>query len=257
MRLIYLKAIRVPQLRVALRKIRNYFLASCGRSDAFVDMFKVAKSTQCDLFVDIGCHHGQTILRLMETGLNAPVLAIDPSAANLKIAQNLLAKHSAITYCEAAISDVDGEACFFVNHNEQTSSLLFNAPGNLASFGADTKLEETVKVQTLTLDGLVSRLFPSAQRILIKSDTQGAEAQVVRGGITTIRNKCVAFYAEFMLGQMYENQASFEELRRLLEDTCGMSLRDIYPCLHDKHGVAVQADALWVKPVALQCFANR
>jgi FkbM family methyltransferase len=234
--------------------MRTHFLKQCGYSDPFDDLARISDIMNCDLCVDIGCHHGQTSRRLIETGLRSPILAVDPFGDNLQTARRILASHDKVTFCEAAVSDTNGEARFFINRNEQTSSLLFNASGNVESFGADTDLEKTITVETVTLTTLVDRMFPASQRIIIKSDTQGAEAKVIQGGLTTIKDKCVAFYAEFMLGEMYEGQASFEELRNLLENKCGMVLRDFYPCLHDQHGVAVQADALWVKPSALKCF---
>jgi hypothetical protein len=82
---------------------------------------------------------------------------------------------------------------------------------------------------------------------VVKCDTQGAEGLVIQGGISFIRNQCIAFYGEVMLGEMYKGQSSFEKIRHLLEKECGMVLKNIYPCLHDKAGRAVQMDALWVR----------
>jgi FkbM family methyltransferase len=193
---------------------------------------------------------------LLETGLQAPILAVDPFGENLSKARQSLGNYGQIQFVQAAVSANDGETRFFINQNEQTSSLLENAAGNIASFGVDTAHEQTITVPTLSLDSLINRYSPNARRIIVKSDTQGAEAQVVLGGLSVIRDRVCAFYAEFMLGHMYENQASFEELRDLLENQCGLVLREIYPCLHDKQGVAVQADALWVNAEAVRCFGS-
>jgi hypothetical protein len=70
---------------------------------------------------------------------------------------------------------------------------------------------------------------------------------VIQGGKSFIRDHCAAFYGEVMLGKMYQGQTSFDEIRRLLEKDCGMVLKNVYPCLHDNAGRAVQMDALWVK----------
>ena len=256
MKSLYLRAIRLRPFRVFLRGWRGRVLEQCGYSDPFSDIVNIANQLSCDLLVDIGCHHGLTCLRLLETGLRAPILAVDPFGDNLSKARHSLANYTQVQFIQAAVSDTDGEAGFFINRNEQTSSLLENAAGNITSFKAATAHEQTITVPTLSLDSLIKRYSPNARRIIIKSDTQGAEAQVIRGGLNIIRDRVCAFYAEFMLGHMYENQASFEELRGLLENQCGLLLRDIYPCLHDKSGVAVQADALWVNADAMQCFGS-
>jgi len=254
MKSIYLRAIRLKPFRIFLRGLRAGVLQQCGYADPFCDLVRVANSVNCDLVVDIGCHHGHTSLRLLETGLQAPILAVDPFATNLSQARRTLDKYAQVQFVEAAVSATDGEARFFINRNEQTSSLLENASGNLSSFAADTTHEQTITVQTLSLDSLIKRYSPNARRVIVKSDTQGAEGQVIRGGLATIRDRVCAFYAEVMLGRMYENQAAFEELRDLLENHCGLVLREIYPCLHDKQGVAVQADALWMKPEIATLF---
>jgi len=254
---IYLELIRLRALRIPLRRLRGCLLSQLGYADPFRDIAHLSNSFRCDLFVDIGCHQGATSLRLLEAGLRAPILAVDPFDVNLSKARKTLAAYAHVQFVEAAVSTKDGEARFFINRNEQTSSLLENAAGNISSFGADTTHEQTITVPTLSLDSLISRYKPNAQRIIVKSDTQGAEGQVIQGGLATIRGRVCAFYAEFMLGQMYENQASFEELRQLLEGQCGFMLREIYPCLHDKQGRAVQADALWVKEGALNCFSKQ
>jgi FkbM family methyltransferase len=254
MKQLYLSIIRFRKPRLLLRRLRGLLLRQCGHADSFEDMVGIARRLRCDLFIDIGCHHGLTSLRLLETGLRAPILAVDPFGENLSKARQSLGNYGQIQFVQAAVSANDGEARFFINQNEQTSSLLENAAGNIASFGVDTAHEQTITVPTLSLDSLINRYSPNARRIIVKSDTQGAEAQVIRGGLNTIRDRVCAFYAEFMLGHMYEHQASFEELRALLENQCGLVLRDIYPCLHDKSGVAVQADALWINHTALAGF---
>ena len=80
---------------------------------------------------------------------------------------------------------------------------------------------------------------------------------MIRGGIAFIRDQVAAFYGEVMLDRMYQGQSSFDEIRGLLEGECGMVLRDVYPCMHDLSGRAVQMDALWVKPDMLEAVARR
>jgi len=46
---------------------------------------------------------------------------------------------------------------------------------------------------------------------------------------------------------MYQGQSDFLFLRNLLEGDCGLTLHNIYPCLHDAKERAVQMDVLWVR----------
>jgi FkbM family methyltransferase len=244
----YLNLLRFGPTRRSLRAARAGLQQLCGYSDPFYDLVHIAN--RAGLFLDIGCHHGDTLLRFLESGLRCPVAAFDPNADNLSRAKTLLNRHRGIGFYELALSDERTAAPFYLNANDQTSSLLPNAQGNLDSFPDDTARRQVLTVQTERLDAWAQEHFPTGAAV-VKCDTQGAEGAVIRGGLRFIREQVAAFYGEVMLGRMYEGQSSFEEIRRLLEVDCGLVLKNIYPCLHDRAGRAVQMDVLWVKPAYL------
>lgn len=243
----YLYFLRFGPIRRVLRRLRARLQSVAGYSDPFYDLAHIARVCHAKRFLDIGCHHGETLLRFIESGISCPVAAFDPFAANLDRARKLLRRFPQITFQQLALSDRNGLAEFYLNKNEQTSSLLPNDTGNLSSFAADTTPLGSCEVETQTLDTWAAA-NGSAGPCIIKCDTQGAEGLVINGGISFIRDHCVAFYAEVMLGDMYKGQTSLAEIRSLLEGNCGLVLKNIYPCLHDSAGRAVQMDALWVKP---------
>jgi FkbM family methyltransferase len=244
---LYLRGLQYAPLRYWLRRGRACLQNLAGYSDPFYDLAQIAHSSKARLFLDIGCHHGDTLLRFIESGIQCPVAAFDPFGDNLDRAKRLLRHFPQITYHQIALSGRNGRATFYLNCNEQTSSLLPNDAGNRESFAADTAPVGSCQVETMTLDSWATQNGATGPCI-IKCDTQGAEGLVIEGGKSFIRDHCVAFYGEVMLGNMYQGQSSFEEIRRLLEKDCGMILKNIYPCLHDEAGRAVQMDALWVKP---------
>ena len=246
---LYLSLLSFGCLRRCLRKWRAKFLAATGHSDPYDDLATISRRVQAGLFIDIGCHHGDALLRFVEAGVNCPIVAFDPVAKNLEIASRRLVHVPNIKFERLAISDEDGSAKFFMNRNEQTSSLLENEAGNVSSFREDTAHIGVFEVPTRRLDAWYeSQPSPLPSRIIIKCDTQGAEAKVIRGGLHLIRNHVYAFYAEVMLGDMYQGQADFASIRKLLEDECGLILHKVYPCLQDSTGKAVQMDALWIRP---------
>jgi FkbM family methyltransferase len=224
-------------------------LAAAGHSDPYDDLAIISRRIQADLFIDIGCHHGDALLRFVEAGVKSPLVAFDPVAQNLEVASQRLAHVRNIRFERLALSDQDGSAKFFKNRNEQTSSLLENEAGNLTSFREDTAHIGVFEVPIKRLDAWYESVpTPRPKRIIIKCDTQGAEGKVIRGGLNVIRSHVCAFYAEVMLGDMYQGQADFTSLRNLLEGECGLILHKVYPCLQDFTGKAVQMDALWIRP---------
>jgi FkbM family methyltransferase len=243
---LYLQGLRFAPLRKCLRKIRAELQHFSGYSDPFYDLSAISKRSKAKLFLDIGCHHGETLLRFIESGITCPVAAFDPFGENIKKARRLLQSHPNINFYQLALSNTNGRARFYLNKNEQTSSLLANDTGNLGSFAEDTAPVGSCEVETRTLDSWAAEHEVTGPCI-IKCDTQGAEGLVIQGGKDFIREHCVAFYGEVMLGDMYKGQSSFGEIRALLEKDCGLVLQNVFPCLHDKAGQAVQMDVLWVK----------
>ena len=243
---IYLYLLRFGAVRRFLRRLRAQAQTVAGYSDPFYDLAGLAHASRATLFVDIGCHHGETLLRFIESGIDCPVAAFDPFGDNIDKAKVLLRSFPQISFYQVALSDRNGTAEFHLNRNVQTSSLLENDIGNLASFAEDTASTGSCRVVTRSLDS-----WASENRIqgpcVIKCDTQGAEGLVIQGGKEFIREHCAAFYGEVMLGDMYKGQSTFTEIRSFLEKDCGLVLKNIFPCLHDSGGRAVQMDALWVK----------
>jgi FkbM family methyltransferase len=244
---VYLRGLQYAPLRRLLRRGRACLQNLAGYSDPFYDLARIARSSEAQLFLDLGCHHGDALLRFIESGIRCPVAAFDPFSDNIVQAKTQLRDHPQIRFYQLALSNADGSAAFYLNRNEQTSSLLPNDIGNQDSFAADTAQCGVCEVETRTLDTWAAENRATGPCI-IKCDTQGAEGLVIQGGEDFIREHCVAFYGEVMLGDMYKGQSSFGEIRALLEKDCGLLLKNIYPCLHDNAGRAVQMDALWVKP---------
>ena len=244
---LYLKSLNFSLLRRPLRRARAKLQSIAGYTDPFYELAGLSRASRARLFLDIGCHHGETLLRFIESGIQCPMAAFDPFGENIEKARRLLQPYPRINFYQLALSNTNDTARFYLNRNEQTSSLLANDTGNLDSFADDTAPIGSCEVETRTLDSWASEHGVTGPCI-IKCDTQGAEGLVIEGGKNVIREHCVAFYGEVMLGDMYRGQSSFAEIRSLLEQDCGLVLKNIYPCLHDRAGRAVQMDVLWVKP---------
>jgi FkbM family methyltransferase len=244
---LYLKSLNFSLLRRPLRRARAKLQSIAGYTDPFYELAGLSRASGARLFLDIGCHHGETLLRFIESGIQCPIAAFDPFGENIEKARRLLQPYPRINFYQLALSNTNDTARFYINRNEQTSSLLANDTGNLDSFADDTAPIGSCEVETRTLDSWASEHGVTGPCI-IKCDTQGAEGLVIQGGKNFIREHCVAFYGEVMLGDMYRGQSSFAEIRSLLEQDCGLVLKNIYPCLHDRAGRAVQMDVLWVKP---------
>lgn len=252
-------ALRSATTRKLARQLRGNLYRLLKVAEPYREIVTLARLADITSFLDIGAHEGTTVQRFREAGITCPIVGFDPLEENLEVARQNLAGVPDLHWEQAALFDSETERDFYVNANVQTSSLLPNAEGNLESLPDDSRLKEKLTIRTMTLDGWAERQGSSLDlsRLIVKCDTQGAEAAVIRGGNRLFRENVIAFYGEVQLRSMYEGQASFEELNRLLEQEHGFYLHNLYTCLHDCKGRALQTDALWVKQPWLEKLTNR
>jgi FkbM family methyltransferase len=233
-----------------IRKIKKII----GYSDAYDDLFRIARRVQPSGILDIGSYIGKTINKFLDE-LNIHVYGFEPTPDSYKVLKERFGHKKQVSLFNCALSNVDGKQKFFSNKNPQTNSLLDNDIGNESFFDEYSHHVESETVDVMTLDTWASRYLPVG-KIIIKADIQGAEGLLLDGGAHTFSDQVIAFYSEAQIYPMYKNQTSFFELHsRLTKEFC-FFLHNIYPCFHDKYGRAVQLDALWVKEKFIDCLAS-
>ena len=62
--------------------------------------------------IDIGCYHGDALLRFVEAGVNCPIVTFEPVAKNLEIASWRLVHVPNIKFEHLALFHEDGSARF-------------------------------------------------------------------------------------------------------------------------------------------------
>lgn len=131
--------------------------------------------------IDIGAHIGLfSACSSQLTGPLGKIICFEPTPGTFSILKNTLR----LNHCDnviarqAAVSDKEGTATFYVSHTAgcNSNSLVKNKSGNELS---------VYDVQLVTVDSIVAEyaIHPS----LIKIDTEGAELDVLQGGMSTFR----------------------------------------------------------------------
>lgn len=117
-----------------------------------------------------------------------------------------------------ALGDKQGEVQMHRHDGHTPSSSLLASTSHGHLVYPQTRIESLSKVQLTTLDqALHERLENMPRGILLKLDVQGFEDRVLRGA-TRVLSACTACVLEVCLDPLYENQAEFLELARLLKD---------------------------------------
>jgi len=241
--------IRLPWWRRYQRRLSRRIKRAAGIPDAYGDLVSIAKKTSPAAILDIGSYTGETIVRFLDE-LKTPICGFEPTLGSFRELEKRFDGNPQVRLFNCALSNCTGEETLYCNENQQTNSLLDNDIGNISSFPNDTRHLHSLKVNVQTLDEWASAYLPSGD-LIIKADVQGAEGRLLDGGGKTFRDRVTAFYAEAQICPMYKGQSTFHGLHERLAGEYGFCLHNIYPCLHDKYGKAVQVDALWIKESVL------
>ena len=169
---------------------------------------------------DVGAHVGQTAERLVAAFPLAHVYSFEPdprSFAKLRTLTDIARRIDAIN---AAVGDTDGEATFFVNKFDQTSSLL-KAAQDGPQYLVETEglaLQSEMKVPVLTLDRFCADR--GIDRIdLLKVDAQGYELRVLDGAQGLLSRVAIPLiYLEVCFVRFYEDQPLFPQIYEYLFD---------------------------------------
>lgn len=172
-----------------------------------IDIDWLARKRRVTALIDIGANSGEFATFLSQLFSVSLVHAIEPlprHAASLK-ARNF-------TVHSIALSDREGTQTFHISAADSASSLLPLTPACLSEF-PQVAVTDTIVVPVKRLDDVVAPI----EGALIKIDAQGAEREIIKGGHETIRAASLVLI-EMTYKPLYEGQALFNEIHRLLDD---------------------------------------
>lgn len=132
-----------------------------------------------DIFIDVGAHIGyHSKLAYSQVGRNGLVLCIEPDPHNIPILKRNVGGHPQTCIIQAALGSTRGYARFVPCDNPLFSYLD----------KANSDISNTIQVEMITLNDLVDYIKSSYKdsSILLKIDVEGAEVDVVKGGLTLI-----------------------------------------------------------------------
>ena len=200
-----------------------------------------------DAVIDVGANVGQFAQRLRSADLGLPILSIEPGA----MAHAVLAKASASdpnwrVAPPMALGDASGSAQLQVNIRSDMSSLKTIAEATIAAF-PKAKPVGIEEVRLERLDGILAELAdPHWKSLFLKIDSQGSEAEILRGA-HGILDRVVGVQMEMSLLPLYHGEpiylAHVNELDRL-----GYDLQMVIPGFFSRSlGRQLQFDGLFFR----------
>lgn len=158
--------------------------------------------------LDVGAHHGLYSLvassELQSAGHSGKIYAFEPDDRNYQYLKQNLVNNNLEQYVEhynIGVSDTDGMQRFVVNNLDNSDNMLENIQP------ISVPQEQEIKtIETVTLDSFVHQ-NGIEQVDMIKIDTQGAEALVLKGSHEVISRNRPVIFLEVVRKQQYSRDA--------------------------------------------------
>ena len=185
---------------------------------------KVLKQDSC--CVDIGCHKGKFLEVMIRRAPHGTHYAFEPLPSMFDHLLEKFGKEKHVHLSPVALSDTEGKAEFF--H-------VVNSPGYSGLKERDYDGKEPAIDRIMVDTGRLDNIIPREINIdLVKMVVEGAELQVLKGALQTIRrNKPVIIY-ESGLGAADRYGTSPDEIYRFLSYECGYKITTPRGYLTDK-----------------------
>jgi FkbM family methyltransferase len=162
-----------------------------------------------DAVIDVGANEGQYARRLRAAGYGGPIVSVEPgSAAHAALSGAAAADPDWRVAPRMALGEAAGEATLHLSSRSDMNSLKPMAAVTGEAFPkAVAAGSETVDMARLdaVFDELVGQ---AARRAFVKIDTQGFEAEILRGA-EGVLDRIAGFQLELSLLPLYEGEATY------------------------------------------------
>ena len=208
------------------------------QSNPYQDMQKLTGNNVNAVVFDIGANHGQSIEQFLSYFQEANIYAFEPSENVFKALSNsLIGKKNKVKLYNFGLGSVLEKK--LLNESEYSVMSSFLEVGS-TGWG---KILHTTMVDIKTVDQFCWE--NNIHKIdILKSDTQGYDFEVLKGGINMLKKNVHIVYCELNFADMYINQGSFADICKLLVDN-NFKLVKIYE-VHIRNERWAWGDALFI-----------
>lgn len=205
---------------------------------------KVIARHQIDLVLDVGANVGQYATAMRGSGYRGRIVSIEPVPEAFARLQAAAASDAAWDVRQLALGAEAGELELNVAASTSVSSFLRPTDDYVAGY-ADGRTIRQEPVVVARLDEVIDDLAGSAQRILLKCDTQGFDLEVIRGAAGVL-DRIVAIQSELSIRPIYDRMTGYldaiAEIQGLGYDPVGF-----FTVVSDADLRAVEIDGLFTR----------
>jgi FkbM family methyltransferase len=213
---------------------------------------EILRARDVNCVIDVGGNRGHFATRLRNLGYAGRIVSFEPSPTVLPAITAAAARDRDWTVRPVALSSQPGQGELRLHEGPELDSLLDALPGVVDQIPIMAGLG-TASVELSTLEAEFPAITAGIDepRVLLKSDTQGHDADVLRGaGSKGLDSSVVSVLVELAAQPIYAGQPSMTSVMDLLLDD-GFTPVAFEPLFASSDGLrAVELDAIFLRPAA-------
>jgi len=227
---------------------RVYWQHRLSRVAAMGHLRDLLEKHKIECVLDVGANVGQFGKSLRKLGYAGRIISFEPMDRARSELERVAAVDSNWEVFALALGRERAELRLQIFADDTFSSLHDLRGEASAVFGHYVEKTGTQTVRVERLDDLWSRLFGgrATTPVLLKSDTQGHDLEVLQGAEQSLR-EVAAVLSEASIERIYENSPTLAELAAYLERQ-GFRASGYYPFSHRADSLAmIELDAFFVR----------
>jgi FkbM family methyltransferase len=194
-----------------------------------------------DVYVDVGTFDGSFYEIVRNERALGKAILIEPQEKYFRQLTARYGTDGSVSLEQCVLLAEKRPVSFHINTMNATSSVL---PADEQLLGSEIDISgEIIQTESKTLDEVCARHTGTVD--LLKIDVQGAELDVLQGGVQTLKRTRLA-WIEVSFKPLYKNQALFGDIQQYMESQ-GFVMINILPGFKGKSGELLQADCLFQK----------
>lgn len=200
-----------------------------------------------DLVIDVGANEGQYVRGLRAGGYTGPVTSVEPLASAFAALSNVSSRDPHWKVIRAAAGSGESRMDLHISGNSASSSLMPMLDRHVRAEPTSTTVG-LESVEVFPLDRLIETDLAESSAAFLKIDTQGFEAEVLKGSTEILRGDAVAgLEVELSLVPLYEGQPLWPELSEAIRGFGFIPLSFSDGFRDPETGELLQVDGLFVR----------
>jgi FkbM family methyltransferase len=205
------------------------------------------KTRQVDVVLDVGANSGQYAASLREANFDGRIVSFEPLSGPFSILERTVSRDPIWDCRRYALGDDDGTISMNVSGGTGESSSILPMLKAHRDVFPQANYIGTEDVTICRLDSVAPEILRPKDVAFLKIDVQGFEKQVIAGGESTVRDRCVGMQIELSFVPLYEGGMLIREALDLVY-SLGFILTGFVPFFFDiRTGRLLQADGVFFR----------